>query len=146
MCIIVAKKRGLQLPGKETLRNCFNYNSDGAGLMYNYGGEVHIEKGLSVIKQKDMIPVAPMPQEFDCEYFSLQVKDVKGGWSMLCSRGENLPKDWQMIYVISSENACIKTDGEKVGKTIFAEDIFAVAPGEKVTVEGKAQLMRIIAK
>lgn len=110
------------------------------------GREVHIEKGLSVIKQKDMIPVAPMPQEFDCEYFSLQVKDVKGGWSMLCSRGENLPKDWQMIYVISSENACIKTDGEKVGKTIFAEDIFAVAPGEKVTVEGKAQLMRIIAK
>ena len=46
MCIIVAKKRGLQLPGKETLRNCFNYNSDGAGLMYNYGGEVHIEKGF----------------------------------------------------------------------------------------------------
>ena len=46
MCIIVAKKRGLQLPGKETLRNCFNYNSDGAGLMYNYGGEVYIEKGF----------------------------------------------------------------------------------------------------
>ena len=46
MCIIVAKKRGLQLPNKETLRNCFNYNSDGAGLMYNYNGEVHIEKGF----------------------------------------------------------------------------------------------------
>ena len=40
----------------------------------------------------------------------------------------------------------IKTGSDKVGKTIYAEDIFAVAPGEKITVEGKAQLMRIIAK
>ena len=37
MCIIVAKKKGLELPTKEILRNCFNYNSDGAGLMFNDG-------------------------------------------------------------------------------------------------------------
>lgn len=110
------------------------------------GREVHIEKGLAVIKQEKMIPIAQMPQEFDCEYFTLQLKDVKGGWSMLCSKGQNLSKDWQLLYVISSEKACIKTGSDKVGKTIYAEDIFAVAPGEKITVEGKAQLMRIIAK
>lgn len=110
------------------------------------GREVHIEKGLAVIKQEEMIPVAPMPQEFDCKYFTLEVKDVKGGWSMLCPKVENLPKDWQLIYVISSENACIRSDSDKVAKTISAEEIYAIAPGEKITIEGTAQVMKIIAK
>ena len=110
------------------------------------GREVHIEKGLAVIKQEEMIPVAPMPQEFDCKYFTLEVKDVKGGWSMLCPKAENLPKDWQVIYVISSENACIRSDSDKVSKTISAEEIYAIAPGEKITIEGTAQVMKIIAK
>ena len=110
------------------------------------GREVHIEKGLAVIKQEEMIPVTPMPQEFDCKYFTLEVKDVKGGWSMLCPKAENLPKDWQLIYVISSENACIRSDSDKVAKTISAEEIYAIAPGEKITIEGTAQVMKIIAK
>ena len=110
------------------------------------GREVHIEKGLAVIKQEEMIPVAPMPQEFDCKYFTLEVKDVKGGWSMLCPKAENLPKDWHLIYVISSENACIRSDSDKVSKTISAEEIYAIAPGEKITIEGTAQVMKIIAK
>ena len=110
------------------------------------GREVHIEKGLAVIKQEEMIPVAPMPQEFDCKYFTLEVKDVKGGWSMLCPKAENLPKDWQLIYVISSENACIRSGSDKVSKTISAEEIYAIAPGEKITIEGTAQVMKIIAK
>ena len=110
------------------------------------GREVHIEKGLAVIKQEEMIPVAPMPQEFDCKYFTLEVKDVKGGWSMLCPKAENLPKDWQLIYVISSENACIRSDSDKVSKTISAEEIYSIAPGEKITIEGTAQVMKIIAK
>lgn len=110
------------------------------------GREVHIEKGLAVIKQEEMIPVAPMPQDFDCKYFTLEVKDVKGGWSMLCPKAENLPKDWQLIYVISSENACIRSDSDKVAKTISAEEIYAIAPGEKITIEGTAQVMKIIAK
>ena len=46
MCIIVAKKKGLELPTKEILRNCFNYNSDGAGIMFNDGNQVFIEKGF----------------------------------------------------------------------------------------------------
>lgn len=110
------------------------------------GREVHIEKGLAVIKQEEMIPIAPMPQEFDCKYFTLEVKDVKGGWSMLCPKAENLPKDWQLIYVISSENACIRSDSDKVSKTISAEEIYAIAPGEKITIEGTVQVMKIIAK
>ena len=46
MCIIVAKRKGLELPTKEILRNCFNYNSDGAGIMFNDGNQVFIEKGF----------------------------------------------------------------------------------------------------
>ena len=46
MCIIVAKKKGLELPTKEILKNCFNYNSDGAGIMFNDGKQVFIEKGF----------------------------------------------------------------------------------------------------
>lgn len=46
MCIIVAKKKGIELPTKEILKNCFNYNSDGAGIMFNDGKQVFIEKGF----------------------------------------------------------------------------------------------------
>lgn len=109
------------------------------------GREVHVEKGLAVIKREDMIPVAQFPGEFDCKYFSLQTVAVKGGWSMLCSKGEG-PKAWQLIYVISENKAVIRSAGEKVGQPIKAEEIYAVAPGEKITIEGVAKVMRIIAK
>ena len=46
MCIIVAKRKGIELPTKEILKNCFNYNSDGAGIMFNDGKQVFIEKGF----------------------------------------------------------------------------------------------------
>ena len=109
------------------------------------GREVHVEKGLAVIKREDMIPVAQFPGEFDCKYFSLQTVDVRGGWSMLCSKGEG-PKAWQLIYVISENKAVIRSAGEKVGQPLKAEEIYAVAPGEKITIEGVAKVMRIIAK
>ena len=46
MCIIVAKRKGIELPTKEILKNCFNYNSEGAGIMFNDGNQVFIEKGF----------------------------------------------------------------------------------------------------
>ena len=46
MCIIVAKRKGLELPTKEILKNCFDYNRDGAGIMFNDGKQVFIEKGF----------------------------------------------------------------------------------------------------
>lgn len=46
MCIIVAKRKGIELPSKETLKNCFDYNGDGAGIMFNDGNQVFIEKGF----------------------------------------------------------------------------------------------------
>ena len=109
------------------------------------GREVHIEKGLSVIKYEDMMPVAPFAGEFDCKYFSLETVNVKGGWSILATNG-NEPKDVQLLYVISSQKAVIKTSKDQFPTTINAEEIYAILPGEKITIEGTAQIMRIRAK
>ena len=47
MCVIVAKKMGIELPSKTTLESCFDVNPDGAGLMYvNENKKVIIEKGF----------------------------------------------------------------------------------------------------
>ena len=46
MCIIINKPKGIEMPSKEILRNCFTRNSDGAGLMYALNGKVQIHKGF----------------------------------------------------------------------------------------------------
>jgi mannose-6-phosphate isomerase len=48
--------------------------------------------------------------------------------------------------VISENKAVIRTGNEQFGKKIEDEEIYAVQPGEKVTVEGNAKIMRIFAK
>lgn len=109
------------------------------------GREVHIEKGLAVIKREDMIDVAPFPKEFDCKYFTLQEIDVKGGWSMLCPDGDG-PEAVQLLYVLDESGAVIRGGDDEGSTKLSAEEIFAVRPGEKITVEGAAKIMRIIAK
>lgn len=106
------------------------------------GREVHIEKGLAVIKRDDMQPVAPFPGTFNCDYFSIEQVNVKGGWSMFCA-GKQAPENVQLLYVLSADKAVIRTSEEKVGKAIAAEEIYAVLPGEKITVEGSAQILKI---
>ena len=46
MCIIVGKKIGIEMPDKSILKRCFDYNSDGAGIMWSNNGRVHIRKGF----------------------------------------------------------------------------------------------------
>lgn len=106
------------------------------------GREVHVEKGLAVIKRENMRPVSQFEGSFECEYFSLDQINVKGGWSMYCS-GDKKSENTQLIYVLSEKNAVIRTSEEKIGKKILAEEIYAVMPGEKITVEGTAQIIRI---
>lgn len=110
------------------------------------GRDVHVDKALSVIKQDKMIPVKPFTGNFNCQYFDLQQVNVKGGWSMYCSGDKSNPDDVQLIYIISTNKAVIRTSEEKIGKAILKEEIYAVFPGEKVTVEGTAQIMRIRTK
>jgi len=46
MCIIVCKPKGEKLPNKQTLKNCFDNNSDGAGFMFTKNNQVYFEKGF----------------------------------------------------------------------------------------------------
>lgn len=112
--------------------------------LYDWGRdrEVHIEKGLAVIKREDMIPIAPFPGHFECKYFEMDEITVKGGWSMLCTKGTK-PENVQLLYIISADKAVIRSNDEKIGKPIGAEEIYAAAPGDKITIEGSAKVMRI---
>lgn len=46
MCVIIAKKKGIKMPKKYLLQNCFLSNPDGAGIMIQYGDKVYGWKGL----------------------------------------------------------------------------------------------------
>lgn len=49
MCVIAAKPAGLSMPDTETIANMWHSNHDGAGIMYNHDGKVHIEKGFMTL-------------------------------------------------------------------------------------------------
>ena len=109
------------------------------------GREVHIEKGLAVIKRDEMIPVAPFPGAFECKYFKLETIEINNSWSYTNSAVSGKTEDVELIYVISADKAKIK-DNENYESEIKAEEIFAIGSGEKITIEGNAKIMRIIAK
>lgn len=50
MCIIAAKPAGVALPKDEYIRNMWDGNRDGAGIMYVLNGKVRIEKGFMKYK------------------------------------------------------------------------------------------------
>ena len=102
------------------------------------GREVHIEKGLAVIKNDERKPIAQFPGSFECDYFSLEQINVRGGWSMYASG-----KTPQLLYILSTNKAVIRTSEESFGKQILPEEIYAILPGEKITVEGTASVIKI---
>lgn len=111
--------------------------------LYDWGRprEVHIEKGLDVIKEDHLIPVAPFEKTFECDYFKLEKICVSGGYSMLASKGECKASDWQLIFVIEGEGTV--NTGEGQSEVLKTEDIIAISPGEKITIEGKLSIMKI---
>jgi len=50
MCIVIIKKSGVNAPNQNILNNCFDNNSDGAGVMYLNNGQVQIDKGYMTKK------------------------------------------------------------------------------------------------
>jgi len=50
MCIIVAKNKGIKMPSLETLKNCWNGNSDGAGMSWVENNIVKTKKGFMTWK------------------------------------------------------------------------------------------------
>ncbi len=53
MCIIIAKDKGISIPDRTILKNCFDNNPDGAGIMWNESEFVHIQKGFMLWKDFD---------------------------------------------------------------------------------------------
>ena len=115
--------------------------------LYDWGRprELHIEKGIDSIKNEPPKEIKPLGEEFECQYFSLHNFKVKGGYSFFVHK-DSLP---ELVFFVSGTGTIRTTvqDGEK--KTEFnasAENIFAVEPGEKVTIEGNAEIVRICSK
>lgn len=50
MCIIVVKPADVSMPSDETLKACFENNSDGAGMMISHEGKVYGNKGLMTFR------------------------------------------------------------------------------------------------
>lgn len=111
--------------------------------LYDWGRprEVHIEKGLDVIKEDNLKPVAPFEKTFECNYFKLEELNVSGGYSMLASKGDMKASDWQLIFIIDGEGTVKDSEGNLTA--LKTEDIIAISPGEKITIEGKLKIMKI---
>ena len=113
--------------------------------LYDWGRprEVHIEKGVEVIKNEKKQKIAPLGEEFSCKYFSLKKEPLKGGYSFLVSPASKLP---ELIFISEGEGTIRSTarDGSKAESSFKAEEIFALLPGEKITLEGHGEVVRII--
>ncbi len=116
--------------------------------LYDWGRprELHIQKGLDSIKNEKPLTVKPFDESFSCEYFDIQQVNINGGWSMMSFDHHRQALDWTLVYVVEGSGYLHNTPkGEKAQSEIKfkAEDIFAIAPGEKLTMEGKAKVMKI---
>ncbi len=125
--------------------------------LYDWGRprELHIEKGLKSIKYEkytdakadtrefDVLKVQALPSVFECPYFELVKKEFSGGYSYLCPSSSN----FELLFCVNSQNlkaVSTMSDGQKTKtEQILSEQIFVITPGEKVTLEGKGEIIRI---
>ena len=127
--------------------------------LYDWGRprEIHVEKGLQSIKPAAAEAIKPLGAQFDCDYFTLKHVEVKGGlsWLVPASPAGNATADnsaWQLVYIAATSGMgasiyATSADGAKSDMlTLHAEEIYALAPGEKITVEGNAEIVRVIAR
>ena len=115
--------------------------------LYDWGRprEVHIEKGVEVIKNKKRTEIAPLAEEFECDYFRLQKEPLNGGYSFLVSPSA---KTAELVFISDGSGTIRATakDGTKTESAFQKEDIFALMAGEKITLEGHGEIIRIQAK
>ncbi len=130
--------------------------------LYDWGRprEIQIEKGIKSIKhipevienaKADNKPfyfnkIDSLPENFECEYFELINKKISGGYSYLSSKDQ----DCELLFIARSEDLkaswSTAEQNTKVQTVLKTEQIYAVKPGEKVTIEGHGQIIRIKAK
>ena len=69
---------------------------------------------------------------------------VKGGYSFLVPAKSALAKDWQLIFVLDGSGTVKNSDSQKF--ELAKEDLIAVKPGEKITIEGTLVIMKILCR
>ena len=69
MCVICYKPKGLLLPSRNDLKQCFKTNPDGAGYMFPYDNKVIIHKGFMTYDE--------LEKDLNDTFKSLGLKDVK---------------------------------------------------------------------
>lgn len=109
---------------------------------WNRGREIHTEKALKSISQNAQTNITALESRFDCDYFSLEKKTVHGGWSFLVS-GENTAENCILLF-IEKGSGFIKCGDEK--QKLTENNLFALFPGEKITVEGNCSIIKICCK
>lgn len=126
--------------------------------LYDWGRprELHVEKGLKVIKNRGLQNPVKFSGNFDCEYFTLEEVSVNGNYEYSVSQSKDKePYNWQLFFILEgsgkAESASSSESENEAGTTSVSynfakEDIFAVAPGEKVKISGNCRIMKIICK
>ncbi len=113
--------------------------------LYDWGRprELHIENGLEAIKNVRLKKIGPLQDNFECPYFELTKKTVKGGYSFFS-------RNLELLFIASGKNLAgtyTLTDGtRKENMYLYEEEIFVLLPGEKITIEGNGEIIRIKAK
>lgn len=116
---------------------------------YGRGRELHIEKGLQCIKQNVKKEITPFNKNFECEYFCMEELCVNGSYEMTCIGQKENPSSTIFFFVLQGEGKIQSTDvilDVTTQATLKAEDIFAVRPNERITIEGKTRIIKISAK
>lgn len=115
--------------------------------LYDWGRqrEVHVEKGIEAIKDEERNKVMPLGEDFDCEYFTLKKTPLKGGYSFL------IPQDsesGELVFISEGEGSIrsVEKNGKKSEFPFKKERIFFAGAGEKITLEGNGEAVRIRAK
>lgn len=115
-------------------------SSDVTYRLYDWGRgrECHIEKGIACIKNLEAQKLVHFPGRFECPYFTLEEVSVDSSLSFeMNPLVESGPASRTLIYIIEGS-------GKINGEDCAAEDIFAFEPGEKVSLDGKMRVMKII--
>lgn len=117
--------------------------------LYDWGRDrqVHIEKALSVINSKHCIPILPFTSYkdnyFKCDYFSLKEVHIKDEWEFINNDSQN-KLNTKLLFILFSKNAIIEQENSSINPIeLKEEEIFAILPGEKISIKGLAKVILI---
>lgn len=123
-------------------------SSDITYRLYDWGREreVHIDKGVSVIKNTKNELERPFSGKFSCSYFSLEKQDIRGKGTIQFTVDEDnitpaQKTQWVSLFILEGEGTLSSNTGEKL--SVSKEDSIMVNLDEKIQGEGNFSVMKI---